>query len=169
VTEIPDSRWIGRGDGFGFAFGPVVGPLDLQVTGTGAAHFAGAGALAMNGVGSVVDSGTLAAGESRITRVATQAIKPGCDNGVDDDGDGLVDMDDPGCPAPEAALENPQCDNGADDDGDGLVDFADPDCSREWPYWESPPRCGVGAELALVMGALLRRWNRVRPRRSSRP
>ena len=54
-----------------------------------------------------------------------------CDNGVDDDGDGLVDCEDPDCSA--AANCNPSiteiCNNGIDDDGDGLVDCDDPDCS----------------------------------------
>jgi subtilisin family serine protease len=61
-----------------------------------------------------------------------------CSNGLDDDGDGLVDFPaDPGCsgasdtdefnaPAPPPAA----CSNGLDDDGDGLVDYpADPGCT----------------------------------------
>lgn len=53
-----------------------------------------------------------------------------CANGVDDDGDGLVDCDDPDCddyPACNPPVEE-ICDNGIDDDGDGLVDCDDPDC-----------------------------------------
>jgi hypothetical protein len=49
-----------------------------------------------------------------------------CDNGVDDDCDGLVDREDPDCqclPEPETA-----CNNGRDDDCDGLVDYEDSDC-----------------------------------------
>jgi glutamine amidotransferase-like uncharacterized protein len=52
---------------------------------------------------------------------------PQCSDGVDNDGDGLVDAADPGCvdagdndetdPAP------PECNDGIDNDGDGLVDF----------------------------------------------
>jgi Concanavalin A-like lectin/glucanases superfamily/Calcineurin-like phosphoesterase len=53
-----------------------------------------------------------------------------CNNGVDDDGDGLKDAEDPDCPlVPEI------CNNGLDDDGDGLVDTADPDCQTTgYPY-----------------------------------
>ena len=58
-----------------------------------------------------------------------------CDNGLDDDGDGLVDSADPACWTlyiyPSAATElttEIACDNGADDDGDGLVDVLDPGC-----------------------------------------
>jgi hypothetical protein len=46
-----------------------------------------------------------------------------CTNGIDDDGDGLVDCMDSDCPV---CVEN--CTNGIDDDGDGLVDCDDPDC-----------------------------------------
>ncbi len=47
-----------------------------------------------------------------------------CDNGLDDDGDGLVDSEDPDCQ--EATPEI--CNNGIDDDGDGAIDGNDPDC-----------------------------------------
>jgi hypothetical protein len=50
-----------------------------------------------------------------------------CDNGEDDDGDTLVDCDDPDC----AAACREVCDNGEDDDGDTLVDCDDPDCAAE--------------------------------------
>lgn len=49
-----------------------------------------------------------------------------CTNGQDDDGDTLVDCDDPDCM--DLALCNEFCINGVDDDGDGLVDCADPFC-----------------------------------------
>ncbi len=56
-----------------------------------------------------------------------------CDDGVDNDGDGLVDWpDDPGCDDSEDPSEQSSalvCDNGLDDDGDTLVDVADdPGC-----------------------------------------
>lgn len=58
-----------------------------------------------------------------------------CDNGVDDDGDGLVDCDDPDCDSdPNCGTPAEICDNGVDDDGDGLVDCDDPDC-------DSDPNC----------------------------
>jgi hypothetical protein len=67
---------------------------------------------------------------------------PLCANGLDDDGDGKVDLDDAGCANRADRTENSDflklldsdpipfpCDNGVDDDGDELVDFpADPDC-----------------------------------------
>jgi hypothetical protein len=51
-------------------------------------------------------------------------VKEICDNGIDDDGDKLVDCDDPDCVCTPKEI----CDNGIDDDGDKLVDCDDPDC-----------------------------------------
>jgi len=84
-----------------------------------------------------------------------------CDNGVDDDGDGMVDLEDVDCfdfPEPsfcgDGILDEgeecddgntehgdgcavdctlcEECDNGVDDDGDGLTDLEDPECAF-WP------------------------------------
>jgi hypothetical protein len=79
------------------------------------------------------------------------ALAPDCSDGEDNDGDGSIDLDDPGCIAPDASPENPQCDNGIDDDHNGLVDADDPKCEAHWPYWEVAPACGLGAELALLL------------------
>ena len=87
-----------------------------------------------------------------------------CDDGLDNDGDGEIDMIDAGCPFPYATVERTQCDDGLDNNDDGNVDFDDPHCSRAWPYWEAKPSsCGIGAELALVL-PLLGLWRR-RPSR----
>lgn len=89
-----------------------------------------------------------------------------CTNGVDDDGDGLVDCEDPDCAndvactstvvvppvdsgsPPEDSGTPPtdsgtpeQCTNGVDDDDDGLVDCADPDCAQH-EACQSPPDSG---------------------------
>ena len=45
-----------------------------------------------------------------------------CNNGIDDDGDGLIDGADPNCQSTEI------CNNGQDDDGDGKIDGQDEDC-----------------------------------------
>jgi hypothetical protein len=47
-----------------------------------------------------------------------------CGNRIDDDGDGLVDDDDPDCAPPPAEI----CDNEIDDDRDGWIDGQDADC-----------------------------------------
>ncbi|MCI0584305.1 MAG: hypothetical protein L0227_15695, partial [Chloroflexi bacterium] len=62
---------------------------------------------------------------------AGDACEAACRNGLDDDGDGLADLADPGCTGAgdesEEALA--RCSNGLDDDDDGLVDFGqDPGC-----------------------------------------
>ncbi len=90
-----------------------------------------------------------------------------CDNGRDDDGDGLSDYpDDPGCSSGAAPTESSQCDNGIDDDGNGLTDFDDWKCTPEWPYWEKAP-CGLGGELVLVLPLL--GWLNSRRRALSSP
>lgn len=58
-----------------------------------------------------------------------QAVVPeagNCGDGVDNEGDGLVDCDDPDCVGSFDCRE--RCDNGLDDDRDGLTDCDDPDC-----------------------------------------
>src|SRR5207237_87145 len=71
-----------------------------------------------------------------LTDSQESACRPACSNGIDDDGDGLVDMDDPGCASPDDDNERGTtvCDNGFDDDNDGRMDFhadgtGDPGCS----------------------------------------
>lgn len=58
--------------------------------------------------------------------------RPDCDDGIDEDGDGLIDYpDDPGCSSPgdESELDlTLVCDNGLDDDLDGTIDSGDPGC-----------------------------------------
>ncbi|MEL6122644.1 MAG: vWA domain-containing protein [Bacteroidota bacterium] len=65
-----------------------------------------------------------------------------CTNGIDDDGDGIVDCDDPDCAqSAECVLQGSTfeiCGNGLDDDGDGLSDCDDPDC-------------GIGNDFAVVV------------------
>ncbi len=66
-----------------------------------------------------------------VTATIVDNDEPICNNGIDDDGDGLVDLADPGCPTSSDTSENNIfiCANGSDDDGDGLTDSADPGCS----------------------------------------
>ncbi len=66
--------------------------------------------------------------------------QPDCSNGLDDDGDGLIDFpNDPGC---NDALDSNErgapfeCDNGVDDDGDGDIDYPD-DSGCESPMDDS--------------------------------
>jgi len=69
--------------------------------------------------------------------VWARAEPPVCDNGLDDDGDGLEDYPaDPGCRLATHFEEDPECNDKIDNDGDGGVDWdgggvgnPDPDCS----------------------------------------
>lgn len=73
-----------------------------------------------------------------------------CDNGLDDDGDGLFDLEDPGC---EGELDETEysadlpCDDGIDNDGDCLIDFGggDPGCRSAFSSTESP-KCQDGTD-----------------------
>jgi len=79
-----------------------------------------------------------------------------CGNGTDDDGDGLVDCDDPECWGVGACSTETDCGNGLDDDLDGAVDCADDDCDTDANclpgkgYWELWERDGTSSEFDLV-------------------
>lgn len=74
-----------------------------------------------------------------------------CSDGLDNDGDGLIDMLDPGCTNPDDNNEQPQCSDDADNDGDGKYDwdgagrgasFVDPGCVDANDDNETdPPQC----------------------------
>jgi hypothetical protein len=53
-----------------------------------------------------------------------------CNDGIDDDGDGLTDCDDSDC-VDEGSCDETDCTDGVDDDGDGLLDCDDPDCMAD--------------------------------------
>lgn len=81
-------------------------------------------------------------------RLHTQ-FDPACADGIDNDGDGLIDAaEDPGCDGGADGSElasTAGCDNGLDDDGDGLIDMADPGCP--WPYAPlENPLCDNGVD-----------------------
>ena len=73
-----------------------------------------------------------------------------CEDNTDNDGDGLVDCDDPDCGSfsycnKEYKDGAAACEDSADNDGDGLVDCADPDCSSYSPCnredWNGAAAC----------------------------
>ena len=87
----------------------------------------------------------------------TPDARPVCSNGLDDDGDGIVDFPlDPGCSAAgdedEADPNNaPACGNERDDDADGLADYpADPGCAgvgdRDETDPQVAPSCADGVD-----------------------
>jgi hypothetical protein len=117
----------------------------------------------------------LAAGTARsagpavaITASRAQTL-PQCEDGIDNDGDGLVDHpSDPGCAGTSSNLENPACQDGIDNDGDGKTDF-DGGASAHGGVAVGPPdaecsaaarrservSCGLGVELVFVLPLLL--------------
>jgi uncharacterized protein YkwD len=98
------------------------------------------------------------------TREPPPTFCPPCDDGLDNDGDGWVDvLMDPGCRDADGALEDPKCDDGLDNDGDGLVDWdgygggnPDPQCvGRAWRDREQVSwACGLGFEVAVLLPLL---------------
>ena len=60
-----------------------------------------------------------------------------CNDGVDNDGDELVDAHDPECQSPlqqtELAIEEPTCTDGIDNDNDGWIDLDDAGCLDDQP------------------------------------
>lgn len=70
-----------------------------------------------------------------------------CNNLVDDNGDGLIDCDDPDCLGTAASCPvETECTNFMDDDGDGLTDCADPDCSQTVNCKENVPFADVDGD-----------------------
>ncbi len=67
-------------------------------------------------------------GPSELTLTFGDPVFEKCANGIDDDGDGLVDCEDPVCTGEVQCLIE-VCDNGVDDDLDGLADCDDPGCA----------------------------------------
>jgi probable HAF family extracellular repeat protein len=94
----------------------------------------------------LVGVGTNPSGQIEAWRVV---LPPACDDGLDNDGDGLSDLADPGC---SSTIDDSErmvftCDNGLDDDGDGKRDFradgsGDIGCRR--PTWREDPQCQDG-------------------------
>ncbi|MBK7947535.1 MAG: hypothetical protein IPK00_02055 [Deltaproteobacteria bacterium] len=59
-------------------------------------------------------------------------VRVDCEDGLDNDGDGLADLADPGCTdVNDPSEQNPgiACDDGLDNDADTLIDLADPGCT----------------------------------------
>src|SRR5262249_15304490 len=77
-----------------------------------------------------------------------------CNNGVDDDGDGLIDfIQDPGCSSPvdDDESNTPACQDGVDNDNDGRTDYPfDPGCTGPTDVDETDPptelQCGNGVD-----------------------
>lgn len=75
-----------------------------------------------------------------------------CADGLDQDGDELVDYpSDPECASLEDPSESADCSDGVDNDGDGLIDFGfdasnDPGCAAPEPWSLESPQCSNGLD-----------------------
>ncbi len=80
--------------------------------------------------------------------VPEPAAAPACNDGLDNDRDGLADADDPDCPFACTRSERPQprCRNELDDDRDGLADAEDPGCADPFDDDERDAVCGNGLD-----------------------
>ena len=74
------------------------------------------------------------------TASPTPTQLPACADNIDNDGDGLTDLTDPGCSGAGDTNEGDktsQCQDGNDNDNDGLIDLNDPGCSSKTDNDES--------------------------------
>jgi len=83
------------------------------------------------------------------TNCASGGSLTACADGVDNDGDGWVDLADPGCATAgdnDESMAGPdECGDEIDNDGDGLVDGLDPDCASPTGDSEDGP-CADGVD-----------------------
>ncbi len=81
-------------------------------------------------------------------------VLPECMNGLDDDGDGDVDLDDPHCfEDPNRDSEVTGCSDGKDNDLDGDIDLADSDCMGDEFSDGEIPDCANGIDDDSFGGA----------------
>ncbi len=77
-----------------------------------------------------------------------------CDDGIDNDRDGLIDYagGDPGCDSPEDDSEKSttyECDDGIDNDGDGLIDYRGDTFGSAGLYAERDPECDAQGAMGV--------------------
>ena len=79
-----------------------------------------------------------------------QESPPACNDGLDNDNDGLIDLEDLGCrDDPQGLVKNPPaCNNRVDDDEDGFTDFpSDPDVYIPKTMMKSIRSCQVNVAM----------------------
>lgn len=101
------------------------------------------------------------------TQILDVIDQPDCDDGIDEDADGLVDYpEDPGCTDPSDDDEQDKtlvCDNGLDDDLDGLFDFPDDDGCLDSLDTSEVPEPGFSVAMAIgTCGLALASRRRIR-------
>lgn len=71
-----------------------------------------------------------------------------CENGIDDNGNGLTDCEDPDCWNHPACLPPEICDSGVDEDMDGFTDCEDIDCMGT--IWCTGSDCVINRSLGVL-------------------
>ena len=109
----------------------------------------------------LVELNFVPAGIERIAVVDIQSVITECNDEVDNDGDGRVDLADPGCeqprdPSEADPAEPPECADLIDNDGDDLADFPDdPGCDAagddDEADWRAPA-VGLEGNFGVNMG-----------------
>jgi hypothetical protein len=100
----------------GAPLGPACGPNASCVS----APLPAAGAYSIR----VVQPGAAATGAYTL-QASRSPCASDCQDGIDNDGDDLVDYpEDKGCTTPDDLAERRECNDGYDNDGDGVTDFA---------------------------------------------
>ncbi|MEJ2384495.1 MAG: hypothetical protein P8Y54_08850 [Xanthomonadales bacterium] len=79
---------------------------------------------------------------------STQALaQTECSDGIDNDNDGFIDLQDFNCVDSNDDTESPtQCSDGIDNDNDGFVDLDDFNCVDSEDATESPTQCSDGID-----------------------
>jgi hypothetical protein len=117
-----------------------LGPVEIA----SATGFAGGGGIAADLATGLVAVAGGTEGVHLLDATAVLDAHP-CLDGVDNDGDGLVDAADGGCQGGGDPSEERDCHDGLDNDGDGLVDYpADPGCSG--PAGREDAQCQDGVD-----------------------
>jgi probable HAF family extracellular repeat protein len=91
-----------------------------------------------NGVDDDLDGHADFPADPQCTKKGDRSETPDCGDGLDNDGDGQIDLADGGCTAAADLTELPDCGDGIDNDGDLAPDLADAGCRNASSPLENP-------------------------------
>ncbi len=109
----------------------------------------------------LIELNFVAPGIERTATVQIQSVITDCNDEVDNDGDGRIDLNDPGCehsrdPSEADPMVAPQCGDGQDNDEDGEIDYPDdPGCDAagddDEADWRAPA-VGLEGRFGVIDG-----------------
>ena len=111
------------------------------------------------------EQGLVAPPGGLIARVMVQSAITECNDLIDNDGDGLIDVADPGCERGRDDSERdpgmlPQCADGIDNDGNGVIDWPDDEgCVAAGDPEETPPGISLGEAAGYGHHGSCNTWN----------